>query len=335
MKALRSRIFAAILCALLACTFTATSAFSATPSLKHQTNVQSRPAKYGRAPLCQIAGDVNHVTVKRSRPLNRERFSFPATATGADASTVRSLAGALCAVPVEPNGRFGCPLDLGVRYTLSFVVAGGLGGSIADPVVVDPDGCQTVSGLGRTRSMSGHSKIWSVLGVAIGMRHATGETFLGKLPPQSTSRSKGSTSTSSTSATNNAFTTKLIVSRTTVSAGAKIPARLVITNRTGRDFTIYSCLGDATFEIGIGNSAVPFDPISGAIGCGTVIKTGVNVFPEKIWTSYQGCGGPPYPKCGKPPRITSLPAGHYRTDVIWVGVPSQIPHPDSIVITLH
>jgi hypothetical protein len=137
-----------------------------------------------------------------------------------------------------------------------------------------------------------------------------------------------------TTASGGGFTTKLVVDKTTVSAGQPISSRLVIVNHTGRSVSYFSCLGDATLEVGIASAAVPFNPISGAIGCSTVLHPGSNVFNGAISTDYQGCGGSGVPACGSPPSIASLPAGSYHTTIVWQSVPSRVPHPAPIAITL-
>jgi hypothetical protein len=108
----------------------------------------------------------------------------------------------------------------------------------------------------------------------------------------------------------------------------------VIVNHTGRVVSFFSCLGDASLEVGIGTAGIPFDPPSGAIGCSTRLEPGRNVFRETISTDYQGCGGAGVPTCGSPPIISSLPAGRYQTSIVWAQVPHAVPHPAPLAITL-
>ncbi len=161
---------------------------------------------------------------------------------------------------------------------------------------------------------------WAVVGAGCG------STTPSAAPPHSPR-------TSST-ASHDGFTTTLTTSRTAVSAGTPIPIVLVITNHTGRTVRYSSCLGDASLEVGIGNAKIAFDPASGAIGCGTRLVPGRNVFRESISTDYQGCGGTGVPPCGSPPIIDPLPAGHYETSIVWSQVPRVVPHPAPIAITL-
>ena len=79
-----------------------------------------------------------------------------------------------------PKGVQACPVDLGVHYTLQFADSGQFGVSI-NPVVVSASGCGVVTGLSKTRWVIDHMAFWKVLGVSIGLPHATGATFAGKL----------------------------------------------------------------------------------------------------------------------------------------------------------
>lgn len=78
-----------------------------------------------------------------------------------------------------PNGVISCPADVGMHYTLKFVVGEAVSAHYSRLVVVDPSGCHTVTGLGAVRSAT--NQLWPVLGAALGLRHATGATFGGKL----------------------------------------------------------------------------------------------------------------------------------------------------------
>jgi hypothetical protein len=130
------------------------------------------------------------------------------------------------------------------------------------------------------------------------------------------------------------LTTTLTLSHTAVSAGTPIPSVLVIINHTGRAVSFFSCLGDASLEVGIGNAGIPFNPLSGAIGCSTRLGPRRNVFRESISTDYQGCGGAGVPPCGSPPIIRPLPAGPYQTSIVWEQVPHAVPRPAPLAITL-
>jgi hypothetical protein len=106
-------------------------------------------------------------------------FTFPRVVTGTNVIAVRAAAKVLCDLPAMPSGVYNCPLDVEMHYTLKFVVGEAVSRYSARFVVVDPWGCHTVTGLGAVRSTT--NQLWSVLGAALGLRHATGATFGGKL----------------------------------------------------------------------------------------------------------------------------------------------------------
>jgi hypothetical protein len=137
-----------------------------------------------------------------------------------------------------------------------------------------------------------------------------------------------------TTATDGRFTTTLAVRDLRVPAGAPIRSVLTIVNRTDHVVVIGSCATNASLAVGVASPSVPFRPVSGLVLCSTRLRPGANVFPETISTDYQGCGGDGFPPCGSPPVITSLPAGSYETSIDWDQVPSAIPHPAALAITL-
>lgn len=129
------------------------------------------------AGLCSVAGQVTGLVVTRGHPLNPERFGFPRVSTSTDAAEVRAVARELCALPAMPRGIF-CPADWSPTYTLAFSIAGG---AAVRPVVLSVTGCSTVAGLGSARWVDGHTGLWTALGAAIGLSHATASTFAGTL----------------------------------------------------------------------------------------------------------------------------------------------------------
>lgn len=147
----------------------------------HSRPTLREPSLRGAKGLCEIAYDVNRLTVTRSKPLNPETFTFPATVVVSSASQVQAAARALCALPVMPKGVFSCPMDLGVVYTLRFAVSDGSSATQADPVTLDASGCETVRGLGATRWAATAPGFWRLLGDAMGLRSASRETFAGSL----------------------------------------------------------------------------------------------------------------------------------------------------------
>ncbi len=145
------------------------------------TIVARRPALFSESGLCHIVNLVTNVTSTRSKNVNAIRFSFPRVERGADKALVRAAARALCALPVAPKGTRYCALDLGVRYELRFTseTTGQTGSIISKPVVIDPEGCTFVTGLGTVRSPT--TQLWPILGKALGLNGATGRTFTGSL----------------------------------------------------------------------------------------------------------------------------------------------------------
>jgi hypothetical protein len=126
---------------------------------------------------------VSGLTVVRSRPLNHESFTFPAVVHSTRVGAIRRLARALCDLPPASRVAAFCPADLGVDYTLTFVVGGGgpASGTALRPVVVHATGCATVTGLTPTRWAIGRPGFFGTFGAAIGLAHATRDTFAGTL----------------------------------------------------------------------------------------------------------------------------------------------------------
>jgi hypothetical protein len=108
-----------------------------------------------------------------------QKFAIPAVMTADDSRTIRSLAQTLCALPVLPsNEELGCAG--GISYTLAFTTRA----RILSLVTLAVTGCNDVEGLGGSglRLYPAHSKLWLLLGRAIGIPHATQETFAGSKP---------------------------------------------------------------------------------------------------------------------------------------------------------
>jgi hypothetical protein len=138
------------------------------------------------------------------------------------------------------------------------------------------------------------------------------------------------------SVTHNGITVSLTLSADRVAAGGQIPATLTITNSNSKTLFIHSCPSDGTFSVGVASKKIPFQPGNGLVLCG------MNILPhhsfvqhEAIVAAYQGCGGPPQPFClpGKNP-IPPLPAGRYVTAIDSQGVPTVVPLPRSITVTV-
>ena len=129
--------------------------------------------------VCGDIATIDKLVVRRhnSFPENHLRFSFPAVLTRGAVSG-RQAARALCALPPMPSGVFHCPADLGVAYDLAFSAPG----AKLATVILEPAGCETVSGLGSLRSAARSPGFWRTLGAALGLRSANQATFAGSLP---------------------------------------------------------------------------------------------------------------------------------------------------------
>ena len=160
-----------------------TAGASHSGGLRHPVSTL-RPSISPGLDLCQLTNIVNRLTVTRHHNANTIAFTFPATFESRDKARVQALARALCALPKPPSATMYCTVDLGVRYSHHFWDYLGneaVARPIARVVVVDPWGCEFVTGLGSTRWTDTRPQLWSVLGAAIGLPHATRATFAGKV----------------------------------------------------------------------------------------------------------------------------------------------------------
>lgn len=158
---------------------------------------------------------------------------------------------------------------------------------------------------------------------------STAALFMGLFISGASAASSAKTTTASTKN----WTVTLWVARTSTRAGTSIPAMVTIDNRTGHKIFASGCPG-VVFETDLGNSKIP-NPLSITLAlCGLSVVPGVHVFHTKVITTYDGCGGTTSPKCGKPPRMSPLPAGTYHTQTVWLGAKPSLPTPQSITITL-
>ena len=141
--------------------------------------------------------------------------------------------------------------------------------------------------------------------------------------------SSGRTST----ATSKEWTVTESVARTVVQAGTSIAATITIDNKTAHKLSGTGCPG-VNFKMGVGSAQIP-NPIGETLAlCGYSIIPGVHVFHTKVITTYQTCGGGGTPKCGKPPRLTALPAGTYHTQILWPELGNNFPKPQQFTVTL-
>ncbi len=129
--------------------------------------------------LCDPAAKLDRLDVRRDAGpnLNHLQFPIPATTTVTDATAVRTVATALCTLPLTPEGTFSCPADFGVVQHLTFWIA-------ARPlpdVAVQASGCHDITGVGPLRR--GTTPVWNALGAALHLAAPYDESFSGTLPP--------------------------------------------------------------------------------------------------------------------------------------------------------
>ncbi|HEV2376729.1 MAG TPA: hypothetical protein VGS19_31710 [Streptosporangiaceae bacterium] len=117
--------------------------------------------------LCSQTASLDTVTVTRTLGLRPVREPLPTGFTIRDAAAVRSLARALCALPVVPAGVLHCPADFGGSFRLVFARAG----HPFPAVSVATTGCRTVTGLGRARWWAKTAGFWPVMGRALSAHH--------------------------------------------------------------------------------------------------------------------------------------------------------------------
>ncbi|HTX63891.1 MAG TPA: hypothetical protein VMD28_09640 [Acidimicrobiales bacterium] len=130
--------------------------------------------------LCAAAGAVTRLAVRRTEAMsqNHFHFSFPASVVVHEPATVRRVARALCALPVMPAQTLHCPVDFGIRYELGFS-RGQQGFRV---VTLDATGCESVSGIVRTRWVARTPSFWRVLGAAMHVVHPSWTAFRGSGP---------------------------------------------------------------------------------------------------------------------------------------------------------
>jgi hypothetical protein len=134
--------------------------------------------------LCSGGKDVRTLVVTRHL-LNPGTFSFPASVTVKRERIIDRLVAAICSLPAEPLGARSCPIDVGPTYRLVFTTDDGR----VAKVVTDPTGCATVSSPSHSIGTKGFGfretepRFWRALGVAVGVKDATRQTFVGRSSP--------------------------------------------------------------------------------------------------------------------------------------------------------
>ncbi|MGD0594619.1 MAG: hypothetical protein ABSB54_13180 [Acidimicrobiales bacterium] len=137
---------------------------------------RTSPSKAAASGICGEIGSVSGAVVDRvvAIPQNHPTFSFPAVVSIPSAATAQHVARLLCSLPAFPPGIYNCPVDLGISYNVVFAV-----GAASATVSVNPWGCETVNGDISPRAAA--PRLWSDLGAAMGLKHATRTTFAGMI----------------------------------------------------------------------------------------------------------------------------------------------------------
>jgi len=137
-----------------------------------------RPHHHGVVALCTSGTTVRSLVVTRRAGYHGD-FSFPATVHVGARGAAR-VVDAICSLPAAYAGIRFCPADVGDLYRLVFRTKGG-GVAI---VAIDPTGCASVSSPSHSigtkdRVRAPNQHLWHVLGDAVGVHHATWQTFVG------------------------------------------------------------------------------------------------------------------------------------------------------------
>ena len=135
---------------------------SASAGAGHSTGAAGVAGASAGAPLCAAAPTVDRVVA--SLPAGHLREILPRGITITDASQVRALAAALCALPAMPRGLQQCPADFGGVFQLVFAA----GGRAFHPVRIQLSGCRAVAGIGPTRSWSQSPQFGRLLTETVG-----------------------------------------------------------------------------------------------------------------------------------------------------------------------
>ncbi len=127
----------------------------------HSTGPAAAASASAGVPLCAAAQQVDRVVARQ--PPSHFREILPRGITITDASQVRALAAALCALPPMSPG-LSCPADFGGVFQLVFAA----GGRDFHPVRVQLSGCRDVTGIGPPRSWSRSPQLGQLLTRTVG-----------------------------------------------------------------------------------------------------------------------------------------------------------------------
>jgi hypothetical protein len=136
---------------------------------------------------------------------------------------------------------------------------------------------------------------------------------------------------------------RLVLQATRVTAGARIPVTIIVTNRGKTPVRLADSNGcRPAYAAAVTNGRFPPN-VSFSADCRVrplVLRPGVTRLKTTVLTTYQGCtmtkaqATPNFPQCltGKHPLLPPLPAGRYR--VILVGENLALPAPAAVPVQL-
>ena len=129
--------------------------------------------------LCSQVPAVTRLAVSRVAALPQDHLHFvlPAGVTVPSPAKARAVAKALCTLPVMSGGIMSCPMDQGVSYRLDFAA----GRTSFPGITAAAGGCNAVAGAGAVRR-AGSAGFWTVLGHAMGIKHAASSALRGTSP---------------------------------------------------------------------------------------------------------------------------------------------------------
>jgi hypothetical protein len=158
------------------------SAASSAPA-KGQPNAVGGPIRGVSQPLCSAPGSASQVVITKTGtagPLTPGGPVVAAYRSGTPAPVVKgaaeasALARAVCGLPAMTGGVVRCPQLDGVSYQLTFTA----GGRLLPAVVVQPSGCQTVTGAGVVRTAASRPAFLKLLVSMAGVVRVPGVAHL-------------------------------------------------------------------------------------------------------------------------------------------------------------
>ena len=126
----------------------------------------------------------------------------------------------------------------------------------------------------------------------------------------------------------------LSIAKTSLRSGSSMAATITVDNKTGHAVKFVGCPGDQVFAVGLGNAKVPYQGISSSVACLSTLHRGANVFHERVYATYQVCGGSTNLPCPSGGGMPGLPTGRYRTVVFVPKVTPTMPNAGTLWVTV-